>query len=143
MIARHGAGQAVGQLASPWPISPRFLLNNRPIPKHRNRTWPSLNTNERTGDFSNRFIFTGRISPGASVDVQVDQDHLRPIRPIEEERGLAPSAVPVPVLPTRNSAASNRSSIRSQGSMTINRRGIPSPCAVPLPGNWLIFPATK
>ena len=26
----------VGQLASPWPIPPRFLLNNRPIPKHRN-----------------------------------------------------------------------------------------------------------
>ena len=41
----------------------------------------------------------------------------------EEERGLAPSAVPVLVLPTWNSAASNRSSIRSKGSMIVNRKG--------------------
>ena len=31
-----GGWPRAGQLASPWPIPPRFLLNNRPIPKHRN-----------------------------------------------------------------------------------------------------------
>ena len=88
----------VGQLASPWPVPPRFLLNNRPIPKHRNHLRYSM------------------------INIRFTQHSARP-----EDMGLVPSAVSVPYLPTWNSAASNRSSIRSKGSMTINRKGGPRP----------------
>ena len=114
MIAGHGTGQAAGHGLANWPVrgqsvtfvaNPLEIFPEQQTDSQTSKSPASLPHQYQIHKTSGATVRTGTGSVRGACPCSYD---ARSTKPIEEERGLAPSAVPVPDLPTRLKDSTNK-----------------------------------